>query len=294
MTKRILLTILILTWLALFGGYVLAESEKPVAAADKLSQAKILSVEQIVDRTNHVAYYQGADGRARVKMTITDSQDRQRIRELTILRWDQPDPKLSKKEQSKDDNFCGDQKIYAFFNRPADVYKTVFMVWKHLDKDDDRWMYLPALDLVKRIAATDKRTSFMGSHFFYEDVSGRSINDDVHELVKTTKDYYVLKNTPKNPKLVEFAYFEMWIHRKSFVVVKTDYYDKQDKKYRSYQALEVKNIQGYPTATKAKMTDLRTNGNTILKYSNIKYDIGIPESIFTERYLRKPARKYLE
>jgi len=42
------------------------------------------------------------------------------------------------------------------------------------------------------------------------------------------------------------------------------------------------------------MTDLRTNGNTILEYSDVKYDIGIPEDIFTERYLRKPAREYLK
>ncbi|MCK4887092.1 MAG: outer membrane lipoprotein-sorting protein [Planctomycetes bacterium] len=294
MTKKISLAMFVLTLLLSLGGNIVAETEKTGIVAEKSSEEKVLSVEQIVNKTNRVAYYQGSDGSARVKMTITDSQNRQRNRELTILRWDQPDPKLSKEEQSKDDSYCGGQKIYAFFNRPADVYKTVFMVWKHLDKDDDRWMYLPALDLVKRISATDKRTSFVGSHFFYEDISGRSTNDDVHELVKTTKDYYVLKNTPKDPKLVEFAYFEMWIHRKSFVVVKTDYYDKQNKKYRTYEALEVQQIQDKPTVTKAKMTDLRTNGNTILEYSNVKYDIGISESIFTERYLRKPARKYLK
>jgi len=292
MTERISLTILM--WLWPLGGYAIAESAAAKPADVKAPEEKILSVDQIVNKTNHVAYYQGFDGRARVKMTITDSQGRQRNRELTILRWDKPDPNLPRKGQPKDSNFCGDQKTYAFFDRPADIYKTVFMVWKHLDKDDDRWMYLPALDLVKRISATDKRTSFVGTHFFYEDVSGRNINDDVHELIKTTKDYYVLKNTPKDPKLVEFAYFEMWIHRESFIVVKTDYYDNQNKKYRSYEALEVKKIQGYSTVTKAKMTSLRTNGNTIVEYSNIKYDIGVPESIFTERYLRKPARRYLK
>ena len=73
------------------------------------------------------------------------------------------------------------------------------MVWKHLDKDDDRWLYLPALDVQKRIAATDKRTSFVGSHFFYEDVSGRRLSDDRHELVEVTDTYYVMKNTPKEP-----------------------------------------------------------------------------------------------
>jgi len=292
MTKRLSLTILM--WLLSLGGYSIAESATAKAVDVKSPEEKILSVDEIVNKTNHVAYYQGFDGRAKAKMTITDSQGRKRIREITMLRWDQPDPNQPKEGQRKDSSFCGEQKLYAFFDRPADVYKTVFMVWKHLDKDDDRWMYLPALDLVKRISATDKRTSFVGAHFFYEDVSGRNINDDVHELVKTTKDYYVLKNTPKNPKLVEFAYFEMWIHRENFVVVKTDYYDNQDKKYRTYEAIEVKQVQGYWTVTKAKMTDLRTNGNTIAEYSNIKYDIGIPESIFTERYLRKPARRYLK
>jgi len=292
MTKRISLTIFV--WLFSLGGYSITEPATAKTADAKTPEEKIPSVNEIVNKTNHVAYYQGFDGRAHVKMTITDSQGRKRIRELTILRRDQADPNQPKKEQRKDSSFCGEQKIYAFFDRPADVYKTVFMVWKHLNKDDDRWMYLPALDLVKRISATDKRTSFVGTHFFYEDVSGRNINDDVHELVKTTKDYYILKNTPKDPKLVEFAYFEMWIHRKSFIVIKTDYYDNQNKKYRTYEALEVKQIQGYSTVTKAKMTDLRTNGNTIAEYSNIKYDIGIPESIFTERYLRKPARRYLK
>ena len=86
----------------------------------------------------------------------------------------------------------------------------------------------------------------------------------------------------------------MWIHRKTFVVVKTDYYDKNNKKYRTYEALNVETIQGYPTVTKSKMTDLRTGSNTVAEYSDVSYNLGIPESIFTERYLRKPARQYLK
>ncbi len=253
------------------------------------SQGDITDVERIVNHTNVVAYYQGADGKANVNMIIYDSQGRTRERRLTILRWDQPDP-----DGNTGDEYCDAQKIYAYFDRPADVNKTVFMVWKNMDRDDDRWMYLPALDLVKRISSTDKRTSFVGSHFFYEDVSGRNINDDVHELIKTTDDYYVLKNTPKDPDIVEFAYYEMWIHKSSFTVVKTDYYDSENKKYRTYEALAVDNIQGFPTVTKSKMTDLRTNGYTLLEYSDVKYNIGISEDIFTERYLRKQPRKYLK
>lgn len=256
------------------------------------AQSDVTDVNYIVNRANRVAYYQAADGKARINMTIFDSQGRTRERRLTILRWDQPNP-IESQDKAKADEYCEGQKIYAYFDRPADVNKTVFLVWKNIVRDDDRWMYLPALDLVKRISSTDKRTSFVGSNYYYEDVSGRSINDDVHELVKTTDDYYVLKNTPKDTDLVEFGYFEMWIHKASFIVVKTDYYDKENKKYRTYEALQVDNIQGFPTVLKSKMTDLRTGGYTILEYSKVKYNIGIPEDIFTERYLRRPPRKFL-
>jgi hypothetical protein len=256
-----------------------------------------LSVPQIVRWTNYVSYYQGDDGRAKVRMTIVDAQERRRHREFTILRWDQPSPPDANGEPNTDRApFCGDQKFYVYFRRPADVNKTAFLVWKHLDRQDDRWLYSPALDLVNRIAASDKRTSFVGSHFFYEDVSGRSINDDRHELLEeaSNQTYYVLKNTPKDPSTVEFAYYKMWIHRKTFLVVQTSYYTKDDKEYRRYNALKVRHIQGYPTVVKSRMSDLASGGWTELTYDEVRYDVGIPEAVFAERYLRKPPFKHLE
>jgi len=246
-----------------------------------------LSVQQIVDKTNHAAYYQGADGRAQVSMTITDGQGRTRSREFTILRRDDPP------DGAKDDAFTGGQTFYVYFHRPADVNKMAFMVHKHLDRDDDRWLYMPALDLLKRIAASDKRTSFVGSHFLYEDVSGRRTTDDKHELLDTTDNYYVLKNTPLDADKVEFASYTMWIHRGTFLPVKIEYLDKQGRAYRTYTAMKVETIQGRPTVTKSKMEDKNIGGHTVMEYSDVRYDVGLPADIFTERYLRQPPRKYL-
>ncbi len=245
-----------------FGGSVKAE----------------LTGKEIAEKANQVAYYQGEDGKAKVNMQIIDSQGRKRFRQFIILRKD-------------GDN--GEQKFYVYFLRPADVNRMVFMVWKHLNKDDDRWLYLPALDLVKRIAASDKRTSFVGSHFFYEDVSGRNINADKHELVKTIKNFYVLKNIPKDSETVEFSYYITWIYKKNFITVKVEYFDKNNEKYREYTALKVQNIQGYPTVVKSQMLDKKIGGKTLLYYTHVKYNIGLPEVIFTERYLRKAPRKFL-
>jgi len=246
----------------------------------EIAESGELTVNDIVQKANQVSYYQGDDGRAQVSMSITDKQGRKRARRFSVLRYDVG-------------TGDGDQKFYIYFHRPADVNKTVFMVWKHIDKDDDWWLYLPALDLVKRIAASDERTSFVGSDFFYEDVSGRNISEDNHELMETTNNYYVLKSTPKKPDEVVFSYFKSWIHRKTFLPVKIEYYDKKDNKYRVYEALKVDAIEGFQTVTQSRMKDLRTKGETVISYNKVKYNVGLPDNIFTERYLRNPPKKHL-
>lgn len=235
------------------------------------------STDEIVNRANLAAYYAGQDGRALVRMTITDDQGRSRNREFVILRKDKEDG--------------GAQFFYVYFNKPSDVRKMVFMVHKHIDRDDDRWLYLPALDLVKRIAASDKRTSFVGSNFFYEDVSGRATTEDTHELIETTDTSYVLKHTPKDPAGVEFASYTTWIDKTTFLPTKAEYMDKTGKKYRIVEALEVQEIQGHPTVTKSRVQDLNSGGATVSEFSGVEYDLGLSEEIFSERYLRRPPRE---
>lgn len=235
-------------------------------------------VQTIVNKANVVAYYQGNDGKATIRMVITSKQGQVREREFNIVRKDVQDG--------------GDQKYFVYFQRPADVRRMSYMVHKHAGagKDDDRWLYMPSLDLVKRIAAGDKRTSFVGSDFLYEDVSGRSLDEDTHELAETTDAFYVVKNIPKKPETVEFSYYNVSIDRKNFVPMKMEFYDKAGKLYRTIESKKVEEIQGFPTVTVSLVQDLKSGSKTEMTFSNVKYDIGIGE-IFEERYLRKPPQE---
>ncbi|MFH1767867.1 MAG: outer membrane lipoprotein-sorting protein [Candidatus Omnitrophota bacterium] len=239
-----------------------------------------MSVDDIVNRANHAAYYEGSDGKATVTMAITDSQGRVRKRVFKILRFDIVDGKA--------------QKYYVYFSEPADVSDMVYMVWKHLDRDDDRWMYLPALDLVRRIAASDKRSSFVGANFVYEDISGRGLELDRHELISSDDEAFKIRNTPNDPASAEFSYFDVYVRKDNFVPYKGEYYDKQGKLSRVIEALAIKDIQGYPTVIKSKATDLTTGASTIIEFSDIGYDVGLSEDVFSERYLRRPPRRWLD
>lgn len=253
-----------------------------IIAAFAVSLAGIvyaLTAEEVIEKANQATYYQADDGKSKVNMTITDSMGRTREREMTILRLDGPDL---------------EQKYFVYFHKPSDVKGMTYLVWKHVGKDDDRWLYLPALDLVRRVASTDKRSSFVGSHFAYEEISGRGTEEDNHEIIEETDEYYKIKSTPKNPGSVEFSEYFTWINKTDSIPSKAELYNKEGKLYKTLEALEVKDIDGYKTVTKMKATNHEANGYTVSEFSDIEYDTGLKDSTFTERFLRRPPRKYIK
>jgi len=246
-----------------------------------------LTAEDIIKKANHMALYQGQDAKGTVQMKIIDGQGRIRHRAFNILR---------KNADAKDH----DQFYFTCFQRPADVRKMVFMVHKHasLDLDDDRWLYMPSLDLVKRIAAGDKRTSFVGSDFLYEDISGRSPEEDHHTLSGETELFYTIKSVPKKPGSVEFEYAISSIDRQTFLPMKMEFYTSGNRRTRVIEVLKVKNIASkkidktvlYPTAILTEARNLETGSRTTMAFSNITYNTGIADNLFTERFLRRPPR----
>jgi hypothetical protein len=251
-----------------------------LAAAFAVRAEPLVNADEIIERANLASYYAGADGRSEVRMIISDAQGRQQRRQFTVLRRDVEEG--------------GDQQFLVVFSQPSDVRNTVFLVDKHLDRDDDRWLYLPGLDLVKRISAGDQRTSFVGAHYFYEDVSGRSPSGDTHELLETTDEFYVLRHEPKAGQSVEFASYVTWIDRASFLPMKIEYENASGTLYRRVEVLKVEEIDGHATVTASRVSDLLGKGKTDMQFRYIKYDTGLPEQVFTERSLRNPPREWLK
>jgi outer membrane lipoprotein-sorting protein len=262
------------TWLAALAAAILLSTPSAPAEAGDLKDAAA-----IVNRANNAQYYTANDGRALVRMKIVDDKGRSQRRQFAVLRRDIKDG--------------GDQNYLVVFDQPADVRNTAFLVKKHTTKDDDRWLYLPGLDLVKRIAASDERTSFVGTHFFYEDISGRHPSEDKHELLETTDSEYVVKSTPKSSKGIEFAHYTVRINKQTFLPSKVEYVNAQGKVYRRIETVKVDTVQGQPTITRLKVSDLDSGGYTLSDVSNVQYDLGIPDDIFVEGSLRNPPQKWL-
>ncbi len=245
---------------------------------------KTLSPLEVASQYQKAFYYSGKDMKGLVYMQLIESGGKERVRELTMLR--------------KNIENSEEQRYFIFFHQPADVEGMSFMVYKYPQKDDDRWLFMPALDLVKRIAANDKRSSFVGSDFTYEDVSGRDISEDNFTIEKEEKigdkNCYVLKSVPKDPKSADYSYKLSWIDKTTFLPLKEEYYDIRGELYKLFTAEETREVSGFPTVTKRKMVNVKNQHQTLVTFKDIQYNLGIDKELFTERYLKRPPLKWIK
>ena len=235
-------------------------------------------------RESHLAfYYSGDDGVSDVKMSIVNSKGKERVREFTMLRLDLEEG--------------GKQKYYTYFRKPHDVSRLTFMVHKMPEASDNRWLYVPSVDLVKRISADDKNSSFVGSDFTYEDVSGRHWSEDNHTLLReelyNEREVYIVESVPKE-SYKGFSRKLTYIDKEYKLPLREEYYNKKDQLERVFTIESMEIIDGIHTATFRKMENLKKKQYTTVEFANINYDIGVDEDMFTERYLKNPPRKFIK
>lgn len=242
-----------------------------------------LDGKQIIEKSLHAYFYAGDDGKSTISMNIFDKGGNVRKRKLILLRLN------VNKEKG------GDQKFFVYFKEPGDVREMTFMVHKHVGKEDDRWLFVPSVRLVRRIAADDKRSSFVGSDFTYEDVSGRHVSQDEHTLLREERlddvDTSVVKSVPRDR--VEYAYKLSWIRKDNFLAAREEYYDSSGELTRVFTIGDIQEIDSYPTPMIRTMENIRTGTKTITTIEKAEYNIGLKENDFSERRMRKPPRSWI-
>lgn len=215
----------------------------------------------------------GRDGRMTFKMRLFDRQDRARERALTVL---------SKKSAAGD-------KSLTRFTYPADINGTAFLVWEHPGAEDERFLFLPALARVRRIASSEAQESFVGSDFTYEDIGGREFDDYTYTLLDDTAGNgaaYTLESRAKNPN-ARFPRIVSTVRKDNFIVTHAEIYNRRGEITKIYDAGRVEKVGKYWTVMAMTMKDLGQKTRTELTVEKVEYDIGLADDVFTRRELEK-------
>jgi outer membrane lipoprotein-sorting protein len=219
--------------------------------------------------------YTGDDQIAEMTMTLIKSSGRKRVRKVKV--W--------QKDYGKND------KSLMRFLEPADVRGTGFLVWEHESKDDDQWLYLPALKKVRRISSKEKEKSFMGTDFSYDDLGSHDLDDYDYAFLRSEtfndQDCYVIKSVPKPEKKKSYSKTISWIRKDIFIATKIEFYDKKGEFLKRMHAFNIEKINEIWTTKKMEMENVQKKHITILELENVRYNIGLKDNIFTERNLIK-------
>ncbi|MBF0171060.1 MAG: outer membrane lipoprotein-sorting protein, partial [Nitrospinae bacterium] len=186
-----------------------------------------------------------------------------------------------------------------FFEGPADVRDTGFLTYDYDDssRDDDQWLYLPALKKTKRIATADKSGSFMGSDFSYADQTKPDLTDYDYELVKEDEvrgaKVWIVMATPRTQAIIdEYGYTKsaLFVRQDNHVVVRAKRWLVDGGREKYMDVVDLRQIDGIWTNLEITMTTKRgkeTESKTILKQSEVSYGNALDPDLFTIRRLEK-------
>lgn len=218
----------------------------------------------------------GEDQEGNLTMSLINSRGEERVREIRQFLKDYGEM----------------EKKIMFFLSPADVRNTSFMNWSYEEdgRDDDQWIYLPALKKVKRISSDSKSDYFMGSDFTYDDLGDRHPKADEHKLLREeTVDgelCFVVESIPKEEDYI-YSKTITWVIKDKWIGKKKEFYDEDGDLLKILTVKGVEKIKDYLIITLSEMHNVQKDHTTRMNLQKVKLDIGIDANKFTERMMKR-------
>jgi hypothetical protein len=233
-------------------------------------------VRQVQDRDS------GRDSRADMRMRLFDRRGRARERSLTLT-------------SKRGSGGTGDRTLLRF-SSPNDIKYTGFLVWEHPDKDDERFLFLPALGRVRRIAGAEKQESFVGSDLSYEDIGGHHMADYTYAFVDehatwtapdgSTKDAWVVESRAKDRGAL-YPRSVSTIIKDSLVMVHAEKFNRHNERGKVLDVSRLEKVDGIWSTLALSVTDEKSKTRTDLDTVSIRYNVGLTDADFSRRRLEQ-------
>ena len=218
-------------------------------------------------------------------MRLSDRQGRVRERVMTLL-------------SMRGSGTQGDRMLIRF-TRPNDIRNTAFLVWEHPGAEDERFLYLPALARVRRIASDEKQDSFVGSDLSYEDIGGRDVADYTYAFTDPNASWtgpdgtrhpaWSLESRAKDTT-ADYPRSVSLVRKDSFVIVHADIYNPRNERVKIFDVKRLERVDGIWTVLSLAVVNERDKTRTELETTAIRYNVGLTDRDFSRRELEQPTQ----
>lgn len=220
-------------------------------------------------------------------------------RDLTMKMTDRRGKTRTRKTKAFRKYYGDEKKTVIHYLSPKNVKRTAFLTFDYPDinKDDDQWLYLPAMRKVRRISASDRGDYFLGTDFTYEDIkkeSKVSIEDYTRETIREDKvdefPVYVMQSKPVSQSIAEelgYGSVIQWVDNNIWMIRKSEFYDTKGNPLKTIFTKDIREVDGIWTAHTLEATNHKTGHKTIFTFDGISYEKGVSDDFFTQRALRR-------
>lgn len=192
--------------------------------------------------------------------------------------------------------FGDDRKLVLFFTAPANIRDTAVLTWDYADtaREDDQWLYLPALRKVRRIPGSERGDYFLGTDFSYEDMKldGKlSVDDYTYTRAEATEPgTVVLDAVPRSAEIAKelgYSRTRTTINPDNWMITKVEFQDVRGEPLKTLSVEGIREVDGFWTRHRLLMLNHQSGHSTEIVFSNIDYLSPVEERVFTQQALRR-------
>jgi outer membrane lipoprotein-sorting protein len=263
------------------AGFMLAGMAAVLLAAGQTAQAQAEDAKQIMQRSQDTMKL--ANLESVTTLVIRDDKGNQRVRKFSSATKEYPTE--------------GVKKTIMRFLEPADVKGTGFLTYEYAnsDKDNDMWLYMPALRKTRRIVSSEKAKSFMGSEFTNTDITSPKLDEYRYKLLAAEKigetDCWKIEAVPATAEVAEEYGISKkinWVGKNDYITRKTEFYDQEGKLYKVLTADKIKLLdqaKALYQATDIAMENAQSGRKSQFLINKSALNPNLKDELFTTGYL---------
>ena len=145
---------------------VLVWTNQPVSGQQPTSEPQ-LTARQIMEKSDEEL--RSENGKGTANFTLVSKRGKETRRKLELFH----------KEMGPEED-----RRFLRFTEPGDIRGTLLLTYDYSDKDDDIWLFLPALGRPRRISSGNKTDSFVGSDLTFEDFENVDLKNIDFKLLR--------------------------------------------------------------------------------------------------------------
>jgi hypothetical protein len=183
----------------------------------------------------------------------------------------------------------GARASYLEVSAPPDLEGMRFLFLEHPEGRPQQFMKIAGTRKIIQVSPDLRKHAFLGSDFYVADLIAPELDAFTYSFVGETdvngRHCKLIESIPKDPATALYAKTLIAIDPIDLLVMKRLFMTGEGKLVKVWRVEKVTKIDGYWTLQDQRMKTVPEDSESTLEITDIKYNVDLPDSLFTPKYL---------